>query len=60
MPLELRTQRNGSLRETWYGRYEINGKKFYLNLGIKLAGSAATTQPMRCVIWWRRRVAGWR
>jgi integrase len=47
MPIELRTQRNGSLRDTWYGRYEINGKRFYLNLGIKWAGTPPESRSLR-------------
>ena len=47
MPIELRTQRDGSLRDTWYGRYEINGKRFYLNLGIKWAGTPPESRSLR-------------
>jgi len=47
MPIELRMQRDGSLRDTWYGRYEINGKRFYLNLGVKLAGSPPESRSLR-------------
>ena len=39
MPIELRTQRDGRLRETWYGRYECNGRRHYANLDVKLAGT---------------------
>jgi len=39
MPIELRTQRDGRVRDTWYGRYELNGRRFYLNLGVKVAGT---------------------
>lgn len=39
MPLELRTQRDGSLRKSWYGRFEINGKRHRPNLGIKILGT---------------------
>src|SRR5438552_17076039 len=38
MPLEIRKNPDGSLRKFWYGRYEINGKRFCHNLGVKLAG----------------------
>jgi integrase len=38
MPLEFRKQRDGSLRNVWFGRFEINGKRFCYNLGIKIAG----------------------
>jgi len=38
MPLELRKKLDGSLRKFWYGRYEINGKRFCHNLDVKIAG----------------------
>lgn len=39
MPIELRKQRDGSLRDTWYGRYELNGRRLYINLDVKVAGT---------------------
>jgi integrase len=39
MPLEFRKQRDGSLRNVWFGRFEINGKRFCPNLGVKIAGT---------------------
>ena len=33
MPLELRRQKDGSLRPYWYGRYEVNGKRYCVALG---------------------------
>jgi integrase len=39
MPVEMRRQRDGRLREHWYGRYEVNGRLHYVNLDIKIAGS---------------------
>ena len=39
MPIEMRKQRDGRLRETWYGRYEVNGRLHYVNLDIKIAGT---------------------
>src|SRR5471030_60849 len=39
MPLELKTQRDGRLRDQWYGRYEINGRKIFVNLGVKITGT---------------------
>ncbi len=39
MPIELRTQRDGRYRSNWYGRYEIGGRRYYVNLGIKVAGT---------------------
>jgi len=47
MPLELRTQRDGTLRDTWYGRYEVNGRRQYVNLGIKLAGTPPASRSLR-------------
>jgi integrase len=39
MPLELRWKLSGPIRPYWYGRYEINGKRFCQNLGVKIAGT---------------------
>ena len=39
MPLEFRKQRDGRLRDVWFGRFEINGKRFCYNLGLKIAGT---------------------
>jgi integrase len=47
MPLELRTQRDGSLRPNWYGRYEINGRLFRPNLFIKIAGTSPASRSLR-------------
>ena len=47
MPVELKTQRDGSLRNTWYGRYEINGRKHYLNLNVKVAGTPPASRSVR-------------
>jgi integrase len=47
MPLELRTQRDGSLRPTWYGRYEINGRLFRPNLFTKIAGIPPASRSLR-------------
>ena len=38
MPLEFRKQRDGRLRDVWFGRFEINGERFCYNLGVKIAG----------------------
>jgi len=38
MPLELRWRLSGPLRPFWYGRYEVNGKRYCPNLGVKIAG----------------------
>ena len=47
MPLELRTQRDGRLRPTWYGRYEINGKRERPNLPIKIVGTPPASGSLR-------------
>jgi integrase len=47
MPLELRTQRDGSLRPNWYGRYEINGRLVRPNLFIKIAGTPPASRSLR-------------
>lgn len=47
MPLELRTQRDGRIREMWYGRYELNGKLHYVNLGVKIAGTPPASRSLR-------------
>lgn len=47
MPLELRTQRDGRLRDTWYGRYEINGKLLRINLDVKIAGTPPASLSLR-------------
>jgi integrase len=39
MPLEFRKQRDGRLRNVWFGRFEINGERFCYNLGIKISGT---------------------
>jgi integrase len=39
MPLELRWKLSGPLRPFWYGRYEVNGKRYCPNLGVKIAGT---------------------
>ncbi len=39
MPLEFRRQRDGRLRNIWFGAFEINGKRYGINLGIKIAGT---------------------
>lgn len=47
MPIELRTQRDGTLRHTWYGRYELNGRLHYLNLGVKIAGTPPASRSLK-------------
>ncbi|MFH1066660.1 MAG: tyrosine-type recombinase/integrase [bacterium] len=47
MPLELRKGRNGKLRKTWYGRYEVDGRRFTLNLGVRVAGNPTASLSLR-------------
>ena len=47
MSIELRTGRNGKLRSTWYGRYEANGKRYTINLGVKVAGEPPASLSLR-------------
>jgi len=47
MPLEFRTQRDGRLRDTWYGRYEFNGRLHYVNLGVKMAGTPPASRSIK-------------
>lgn len=42
MPLELRKDRNGKIRNHWYGRYEANGKRYCVNLGVEIRGKIPT------------------
>ncbi|MDO9542081.1 MAG: tyrosine-type recombinase/integrase [Kiritimatiellia bacterium] len=39
MPLEIRKQKDGTLRSYWYGRYESNGKRYCVNLDVKIGGT---------------------
>lgn len=40
MPLELRRKADGTLKSKWwYGAYEINGKRYVKNLGVKILGT---------------------
>jgi integrase len=47
MPLELRTQRDGRLRSTWYGRYEVNGRLFRPNLLVRISGTPPASNSLR-------------
>ncbi len=47
MPIELRQGRNGKLRGTWYGRYEVNGRRLTINLGVKVAGQPPKSLSLR-------------
>ena len=39
MPLEVRMKADGTPRRVWYGRYEVNGKRFCDKLDVKFAGT---------------------
>jgi integrase len=39
MPLEFRKQRDGSLRDVWFGAFEVNGKRSCVNLGVRIGGT---------------------
>ncbi len=39
MPLELRLNRDGTVRDHWYGRYEVNGTRYCENLKVRIAGT---------------------
>ncbi len=47
MSIELRTGRNGKVRSTWYGRYDVNGKRYTINLGVKIAGTPPASMSLR-------------
>lgn len=47
MPLELRKGREEKLRPTWYGRFEIQGKRHTVNLGIKIKGTPPNSLSLR-------------
>lgn len=47
MSIELRTGRSGKLRSTWYGRYDVNGKRYTINLGVKIAGTPPASMSLR-------------
>jgi len=47
MPLEFRKKPDGTLRPDWYGRYEINGKRYCDNLGVQIAGIPPDTLSLR-------------
>lgn len=38
MPLELRLKPNGSVRRAWYGRYEVNGRRYCAKLDVPFRG----------------------
>ena len=47
MPLELRIEKNGRVRPFWYGRFEINGHRQCLNLGVKVKGTPPASLSLR-------------
>lgn len=38
MGLEFRWHADGRLRDTWFGSYQVNGKRYGVNLDVKIAG----------------------
>ena len=38
MGLEFRWHADGRLRDTWFGSYQVNGKRYGVNLDLKIAG----------------------
>lgn len=49
MPLELRIEKSGRVRPFWYGRFEINGKRQCLNLGVKVKGTPPSSLSLKDV-----------
>jgi len=47
MPLELRIEKDGRVRPFWYGRFEINGQRQCLNLGVKVKGTPPASLSLR-------------
>ncbi len=43
MRVEIRKGRNGHYRKNWYGVYEINNKKYCINLGVEIKGNIPST-----------------
>lgn len=39
MPLELRRNKRGGFRNTWYGRFEVGGKRQCVSLGVRVQGT---------------------
>jgi integrase len=47
MPLEFRKQRDGTLRDVWFGAFEVNGKRSCINLGVRIAGTPPTSLSLK-------------
>lgn len=47
MPLELRWKLSGSVRPFWYGRYEVSGKRYCQNLGVRIAGTPPNSMSLK-------------
>ena len=44
MGLEIQKKKDGTLRSSWwYGRFEVNGKKKYVNLSVEIKGKVPPT-----------------
>ena len=40
-------QRDGRLRDIWFGAFEINGSRYGINLGVKIAGTPPASLSLR-------------
>jgi integrase len=47
MALEFRYGRDGKLIPKWYGRYEVAGKRFTVDLEVKIAGTPPASMSLR-------------
>jgi hypothetical protein len=47
MSLELRIEKNGTIRPFFYGRFKINGKRYYYNLGVAIEGDPPPSHNLR-------------
>ena len=47
MPLEIRRRSDGSLRPSWYGRFEVNGQRHCCNLGVAIEGKPPASGSLR-------------
>lgn len=47
MGLEIRKGRDGKWRKIWYGAYTVNGKRYAVNLGIKIAGTPPSSMKLK-------------
>ncbi len=51
MSLEIQKKKDGSLKSNWwYGRFAINGKSTFVNLGVEIKGDVPKTLHEQSVI----------